>query len=209
MSGCSMKLRNAYAALGFGASLTSTKASSQNSVPSVGTTYVMSADLGSLRIAARIPVQPRARTHSGLSPDSLTFWVSESRARMCGARSIRMVRAWSRSALSIELRDLPIILSGMTNTSPIESTNVTLPEYLPLTRSANSVHEVRGSVTSLLRTRMPVVPKSLGMYQVLVGSQTRSWNALLKFQLGIRDLSSCWMKPPSFRAGTYSPVGAC
>ena len=54
-------------------------------------------------------------------------------------------------------------------TSPIESTITTLPEYCPLARSKNSCHEVSGSVTSLLRYRMPVVPKSLGSWYSSVG----------------------------------------
>ena len=192
ISGSWMKFRKAWAAFGSGASAMMTQVSSQKSVPSDGTVYAMSAVSGFARSSTRGPVQPRQRTAS--SEASLSWYVSESRARMCGARSMRIFRASSRSAFSVLLSDLPIILSGMTKTSPMESTKTALPLYLPLMRSLNSFQEVTGSFTTLLRYRMPVVPKSLGSWYSFLGSHARPMNAgLMYFWLGTRLQSIFWM----------------
>ena len=84
-SGRWMKSNQAYVAFGWGASAIMTHTSIQKSVPSLGTTYFVSAVSGFARSSTSGPVQPRQRTAS--SEASLSWYVSESSARMCGARS--------------------------------------------------------------------------------------------------------------------------
>ena len=98
-----MKSNQAYVAFGCGASAIITQVSIQNSVPSLGTTYLVSAVSGLARSSTSGPVQPRQRTAS--SEDSLSWYVSESSARTCGARSSSSFLASSSSFGSVELSE--------------------------------------------------------------------------------------------------------
>jgi hypothetical protein len=84
----------------------------------------------------RTPVHP---SESAASPLAIfSPYLFESRASRCGATSSSTSRAWSSSAFSTEFAEKPSILSGKTNTSPIESTKTVLPEAGPLISSRKS-----------------------------------------------------------------------
>src|SRR5215208_4289438 len=152
------------------------------------------------------PVQTSPSTASSVS--ILVLYWSESSASTCGARPISSSRALPSSFGSTELSEYPSAFNGATNTSPGESTTTIFPEYFGAT-SKNCFQVLTSSLTSFVRTAMPVVPQSLGSWYSLFGSHHRPLNgASMYCAFGILDQLIFWMKPCSTIAGTNSAVGA-
>src|SRR6185369_948613 len=82
------------------------------------------------------------------------------------------------------------------------------PEYLGAA-SKNFFQLLTSSLTTFVRTAMPVVPQSLGIWYSSFGSHHRPLNCLLMYlAFGTLVQSIFWMKPPWTSAGVNSAVGA-
>src|SRR5436190_18801277 len=82
------------------------------------------------------------------------------------------------------------------------------PEYFGAT-SKKFFQLLTSSLTTFVRTAIPVVPQSLGSWYSSCGSHHRPLNCLSMYlALGTFDQSIFWMKPPLTSAGVDSAVGA-